>query len=108
MKQRSLLAAILLIACMCTGAALPAPSFAQKTPVPNRPDRVAIASEKVTELFALMDTDKNGKISKQAWMKFMESQFDRLDTNKTGEINPNELLQSTVVAKHIRTLDLGK
>jgi len=35
-----------------------------------------------------MDTDKNGKISKQEWMKFMEAEFDRLDKNKTGELSP--------------------
>jgi Ca2+-binding EF-hand superfamily protein len=43
-----------------------------------------------------MDTDKNGKISKQEWMKFMEAEFDRLDKNKTGELSPQELVQSKV------------
>jgi hypothetical protein len=27
----------------------------------------------------LMDTNENGKISKQEWTKFMEAEFDRLD-----------------------------
>ena len=44
----------------------------------------------------LMDTDKNGKISKQEWMKFMEAEFDRLDKDKSGALSPQELLQSRV------------
>ena len=55
-----------------------------------------------------MDTDKNGKISKQEWMKFMEVEFDKLDKDKTGELDRQELLQSTVSVKHIRPSDLGK
>ncbi len=41
-----------------------------------------------------MDTDKNGKISKAEWMKFMEQEFDRLDTNHNGELDVKELTQS--------------
>lgn len=55
-----------------------------------------------------MDTDKNGKISKQEWMTFMEAEFDRLDKNKKGEIDQKELLQSTVSVKKVRQSDLGK
>lgn len=45
-----------------------------------------------------MDTDKNGKISKQEWMKFMEAEFERLDKNKTGELDIKELAHSKVEA----------
>jgi Ca2+-binding EF-hand superfamily protein len=31
-----------------------------------------------------MDTDKNGKISKQEFTKFMEAEFERLDKDKSG------------------------
>ena len=55
-----------------------------------------------------MDTDKNGKISKQTWMKFMEIEFDKLDKNKTGQLDQKELLQSRVLVKHVRHSDLGK
>jgi Ca2+-binding EF-hand superfamily protein len=41
-----------------------------------------------------MDTDKNGKISKQEWMKFMEAEFERLDTNHDGELDVKELTES--------------
>jgi hypothetical protein len=55
-----------------------------------------------------MDTDKNGKISKQQWIKFMEAEFHRLDVEKTGEIDLKQLLQSTVSVGHVRSADLGK
>jgi EF hand domain-containing protein len=38
-----------------------------------------------------MDTDKNGKISKQEWMNFMEAEFDRLDKAKNGQLDVKEL-----------------
>jgi Ca2+-binding EF-hand superfamily protein len=52
----------------------------------------------VKELLLLMDTDKNGKISKQEWMKFMEAEFDRLDNDKSGELGLKELLRSRITA----------
>jgi Ca2+-binding EF-hand superfamily protein len=38
-----------------------------------------------------MDTDKNGKISKAEFIKFMEAEFDRLDKDKSGELDAKEL-----------------
>jgi hypothetical protein len=46
----------------------------------------------------LMDTNQNGKISKQEFMSFMEAEFDRLDTDKSGELDPKELTQSRIRA----------
>jgi len=83
-------------------------SAAQKENVPKPQDKKALASEKVRDLLILMDTDKNGKISKQEWIKFMEAEFDRFDTDSNGEIDREELLQSTLLPKHPRTADLGK
>ena len=103
MTQRGPLVASLLIACMCVGGTVTSTSYAQKDSVPKRPDIVAIGSQNTKELLALMDTDKNGKISKQEWMKFMEAEFDRLDTRKKGEIDPKELLKSNVSLSHATT-----
>jgi EF hand len=47
-----------------------------------------------------MDTDENGKISKAEWMKFMSDEFDRLDKDKSGELDPEELKQSRIVSSH--------
>ena len=54
-----------------------------------------------------MDTDKNGKISKQEWMKFMEAQFDTFNKDK-GATRWEELLRSTVSVNHAHSSDLGK
>lgn len=105
---KRLLVPTLLMSCLCVGGTLTGTSFAQKASVPRAPDTVAIASEKVKELLALMDTDKNGKISKQEWVKFMEKEFDRLDTNKKGELDPKELMQSMISVRRVRAADLGK
>lgn len=67
----------------------------------------AIARERVAkQLLLLMDTDKNGKISKQEWMTFMEAEFDRLDTDKSGELDPKELEKSQV--RSSRFSNVGK
>jgi Ca2+-binding EF-hand superfamily protein len=83
-------------------------SFGQKAAVPKHPTKESLAQQNVKEVLLLMDTDKNGKISKQEWMRFMEAEFDALDKDKTGELDQKELLQSTVSVKHVRASDLGK
>jgi len=47
-------------------------------------------------LLLLMDTDKNGKVSKQEFMAFMDAEFDRLDTNHDGELDVKELTRLQV------------
>jgi hypothetical protein len=72
-------------------------AFAQgkaSTSVPKTPSRQRLREDQVNQLLQLMDTDKNGKISKKEWMTFMEAEFDRLDKDKTGELSPKELAQS--------------
>ncbi len=94
-----------------TGAAftLAAASFAQDTAnVPKQPDKLVIAEENAKQLLLLMDTDKNGKISKQEWMDFMSAEFDRLDKDHSGELDPHELLESRVSVRHVRSSDQGK
>jgi Ca2+-binding EF-hand superfamily protein len=38
-----------------------------------------------------MDTDKNGKVSKEEFMRFMEAELELADKNKDGELDPKEL-----------------
>jgi hypothetical protein len=71
---------------------------AQKQPVSKAVDKQALGEEEVKQLLLLMDTDKSGKISKQEWMKFMEAEFDRLDKDKTGELDVKEIAQSKLRA----------
>jgi hypothetical protein len=44
---------------------------------PKTQDKLALGLDEVTQLVLLMDADKNGKISRQEFMKFMEAEFDR-------------------------------
>jgi hypothetical protein len=84
-------------------------SFAQDTAsAPKYPDTLALAEANAKQLLALMDTDKNGKISKKEWMDFMSAEFDRLDTDHNGELDPHELLQADVTVQRPRPSNLGK
>jgi Ca2+-binding EF-hand superfamily protein len=65
-----------------------------KAAVPKPQEKLALAEGEVKQLLLLMDTNKNGKISKQEWMKFMEAEFERLDKDKRGVLDVNELAQS--------------
>jgi hypothetical protein len=70
---------------------------AQKTtPDAKKQNTIALGEDEVKQLLILMDTDKNGKISKAEFMKFMEAEFDRLDKDKSGELDAKELTQSLV------------
>jgi Ca2+-binding EF-hand superfamily protein len=71
---------------------------AQKASVPKPQNKLAMGEEGVKQLLPLMDTDKNGLVSKQEYMKFMEAEFARLDKNKKGELNVKELTQSSLTA----------
>ena len=67
-----------------------------KTPDNRKTNTAALGTDEVKQLLSLMDTDKNGKISKAEFLKFMEAEFDRLDKDKSGELDPKELIQSQV------------
>jgi Ca2+-binding EF-hand superfamily protein len=80
---------------MTTGAIV-----AQKASVPKSQDKVALGEEDVKQLLLLMDIDKNGKISKQEFMTFMEAEFQKLDKNKDGELDVKELTRSEIQSRH--------
>jgi hypothetical protein len=61
------------------------------------PPTAGPADAQVTQLLLLMDRDRNGKVSRQEFMAFMTREFDRLDINKDGELDVNELVNLRVV-----------
>ena len=75
-----------------------------KAAVPVPQDKLALADNEVKQLLLLMDTDKNGKISKEEWMKFMDAEFERLDRDKSGELDVKELGQSKVRVSHFTSV----
>jgi|ERR1700728_3555851 EF hand len=62
----------------------------------EREKRLAAATEAAKQLLLVMDTNQSGKVSKEEWMKFMEAEFDRLDTDHKGQLDVKELTQSRV------------
>jgi|HubBroStandDraft_2_1064218.scaffolds.fasta_scaffold292211_3 hypothetical protein len=106
MTRRNLLIALVLVALVVAKGAVRT-SWAQKASVPKHQDTVALGHDKAIELLLVMDTDKNGKVSKQAWMKFMEAEFDRLDRDKKGELDPRDLQRSNPSVSHYFR-DVGK
>lgn len=63
----------------------------QKTGISKKPDKLVLGEDEVRQLLLLMDTDKNGKVSKAEFIKFMEAEFNRLDKDKSGELDVKEL-----------------
>lgn len=66
----------------------------QMPPKSERRSAIIAGEHAAKQLLLLMDADKNGKVSKQEWMSFMEAEFDRLDKNKDGMLDVKELEQS--------------
>jgi hypothetical protein len=60
---------------------------------PKAQDNVAVGEAEVKQMLPLMDQDKDGKVSKQDFMKFMEGEFDRLDKKKEGKLDVKKLTQ---------------
>jgi hypothetical protein len=75
-----------------TGVITPTPAVEKA----ERERKRAVATEAAKQLLLAMDTDKSGKVSKQEWMKFVEAEFDRLDTEHKGRLDVKELTGSRV------------
>jgi hypothetical protein len=73
-------------------------AFAQKASVPKPIPGARLSDEQVRQLLLLMDTNKDGKITKQEWMKFMEAEFERLDRDHSGDLDATDLASSRVEA----------
>jgi hypothetical protein len=59
------------------------------------PDPVVQGEDHVKALLRLVsDKEKTDKVSEQEFLRFMTAEFERLDKNKTGELNAKDLAQS--------------
>jgi Ca2+-binding EF-hand superfamily protein len=54
----------------------------------------AAAESDVRNLLLLMDKDKNGTVSKEEFLQYLSQAFDRLDVNKSGQLERNELTRA--------------
>ena len=66
---------------------------AQNEATPKAQDNVAVGEAEVKQMLPLMDRDKDGKVSKQDFIEFMEAEFDRLDKKKEGKLDVKKLTQ---------------
>jgi hypothetical protein len=72
---------------------------AQKStaPPPSQHSGAIVAGQAAAkQLLLLMDTDKDGRVSKKEWMTFMDAEFDRLDTNHDGFVDVKDLEKSRI------------
>jgi hypothetical protein len=89
---------IIVVVTVLTAGTMRGGAAAQKAAVPKPQDRLALGEDEVRQLLLLMEADKKGRVSKHEYMKFMEAEFERLDKEKTGELDVRALTQSSVTA----------
>jgi len=106
LTRRNIVRVIVPIAVLVGIWAILGTAVAQRAAVPKSQDKLAMGEPEVKQLLLLMDTDQSGKISKEEWMKLMESEFDRLDKDKKGQLDIKELEQSKLRASH--PVNVGK
>ena len=91
-RTRVLVVVVVIAVLVATGAML-GTAVAQKASVPKAQDNLVLGEGEVKKMLLLMDTDNDGKVSKQEFMRFMEAEFDRLDKKKEGKLDVKELTQ---------------
>jgi Ca2+-binding EF-hand superfamily protein len=75
-------------------------AVAQQASAPKPQANLALGEGEVKKLLLLMDTDNDGKVSKQEFMSFMEAEFNRLDKKKEGKLDVKELTQQPIKGFH--------
>jgi hypothetical protein len=60
-------------------------------------EQVAVGESQEERILFLVDKNGDGKVSKEEFMKFMEAEFDRLDKDKDGDLDADELKQLRVI-----------
>ena len=101
-KQKMLLVVLAIAVFLATGATAGIAWARGDNAQPSPP--LALAKEEVKQLVLLLDHDRNGKVSKEEFMKFMENEFDRLDKDKSGELDVQELKESQVRVSHFTSV----
>lgn len=109
--SRRLVLVVPVTAALIAGGAWVEKAVAQQTPTAQsksapasadtqRKEKQLVAGEaEAKQLLLLMDRNQNGKVSREEFMNFMAAEFDRLDINKDGQLDVNELVQSKFVPR---------
>jgi EF hand len=81
-------------------AAMCLTGLATAADAPPTTSKLEVGLSPTIRLLQLMDTDKNGKVSKEEFMRFMEAEFEFADKNKDGELDPQELQHLVRALEH--------
>jgi hypothetical protein len=95
--KKTILTALAVAAIFVAGARVQtaqAQNSASVTDSKQKEKNLAAGEVEAKRLLLLMDRDQSGKVSKQEFMSFMEEEFQRLDVNKDGELDVQELTRS--------------
>jgi Ca2+-binding EF-hand superfamily protein len=93
---------ILTMVGMVAAGAAQAQSTSASPDSKQKEKNLAAGEVEAKRLLLLMDRDQSGKVSKQEFMSFMEEEFKRLDVNKDGELDVQELTR-TRLTPHVGT-----
>jgi len=97
--QRSVVLVVLVVSALSASGPMSI-GFAQKFSAPKPVDRFALGEKEVRELLPMMDSDGDGKVSRQEFTAFLDTEFERLDKRHSGELDVKELNQATAQASY--------
>jgi hypothetical protein len=100
LKKSAVVLVMIIIGVLGPLSAMRSIAVAQQAPVAKPQANVALGEGEVKKLLLLMETDSDGKVSKQVYMSFMEAEFDRLDQKKEGKLDVKELTQPSTRSFH--------
>ncbi len=100
MSERRKIVLVVLVAgimAALSGGAVAAAQGGDQMPQKSEKRSSIIAGEPAArQMLRLMDKNEDGKVSKEEWMRFMEAEFDRLDTNHDGFIDVKDMEKSRI------------
>jgi uncharacterized protein YneF (UPF0154 family) len=99
-SRMSIMFVVVVIAVLVATGAMLGTAVAQKASAPKPQDNLALGESEVKKLLLLMDTENDGKVSRQEFMSFMEAEFDRLDKKTEGKLDVKELTQQPTRGFH--------
>ena len=100
LRRKNITFFVVAIAVLVATGAMLGSAVAQPASAPKPQDNLSLGEGEVRKLLLLMDTDNDGKISKQEFMSFMEAEFDTLDKKKEGKLDVKELTQQPIKGFH--------
>ena len=99
-SRTSVMFVVVVIAVLVATGAMLGTAATQKASASKPQDNLALGEGEVKKLVLLMETDNEGKVSKQEFMSFMEAEFNRLDKNKDGKLDVKELTRQPTKGFH--------